>query len=74
MFKNNSNLGNEIFFLSLMILAFAPHDYKLPGLGILWCCLVLAAIIDWERRKNASDASSDGSHPARKLQRRFRAP
>ncbi len=43
------NLGNEILFVSLMILLFAPHHYKLPGLGILCFSLITAAFIDWKK-------------------------
>jgi hypothetical protein len=46
--KNKFNYGNEVLFVSLMILEFAPHDYKLPGLGILCFSLITAAVIDWE--------------------------
>ncbi len=46
--KNKFNYGNEVLFVSIMILEFAPHDYKLPGLGILCFSLITAAVIDWE--------------------------
>jgi hypothetical protein len=42
--------GNEIFFVSIMTLLLAPHDYKLPGLGILCFTLITAAVIDWSSR------------------------
>lgn len=45
--KNKFNHGNEILFVSIMVLLFAPNHYKLPGLGILCFCLILAAVIDW---------------------------
>jgi hypothetical protein len=44
--KNKFNHGNEILFVSIMVLEFAPHDYKLPGLGILCFSLIIAAVID----------------------------
>jgi hypothetical protein len=44
--KNKFNHGNEILFAALMVLVFAPHDYRLPGLGILCFFLITAAIID----------------------------
>jgi hypothetical protein len=47
--KTKFNHGNEILFVSLMVLQFAPHDYRLPGLGILCFCLITAAVIDWSR-------------------------
>ncbi len=47
--KNIFNLGNEILFVSLMALWFAPHHYKLPGLGILCFSLITAAVIDWKK-------------------------
>ncbi|HEY9682754.1 MAG TPA: hypothetical protein V6C86_14355 [Oculatellaceae cyanobacterium] len=43
------NRGNEILFVSLMVLLLAPHGYKLPGLGILCFCLITAAVIDWSK-------------------------
>jgi hypothetical protein len=48
-FKNKFNLGNEILFVSIIALVFAPHDYKLPGLGILCFSLITAAFIDWKK-------------------------
>ena len=48
-FKNKFNLGNEILFLSIMVLEFAPNHYKLPGLGILCISLIIAAFIDWKK-------------------------
>ena len=42
--------GNDIFFLSIMVLIFAPQHYKLPGVGILCFFLITAAVID--SRKN----------------------
>ena len=48
--KNEFNHGNEILFISIMALEFAPHHYKLPGLGILCFSLITAAVID--SRKN----------------------
>ena len=47
--KNKFNHGNEILFVSLMALVFAPHHYKLPGLGILCFSLITAAVIDWKK-------------------------
>jgi hypothetical protein len=47
--KSVFNYGNEILFSSLMVLVFAPHDYKLPGLGIVYFFLITAAIIDWNK-------------------------
>jgi hypothetical protein len=47
--KNKFNHGNEIFFVSIMALVFAPHDYKLPALGILWFSLITAAVIDCKK-------------------------
>ncbi|HEY9756902.1 MAG TPA: hypothetical protein V6C97_17175 [Oculatellaceae cyanobacterium] len=44
--QNRSNLGNQIFFGSIMALVFAPHDYKLPALGIFYFVLILAAVVD----------------------------
>lgn len=41
--------GNEIFFMSIMVLLLAPHDYKLPGLGIVCFFLITAAIIDSQK-------------------------
>lgn len=48
-FKNKFNHGNEIFFVSIMALLFAPHQYKLPGLGIFYFLLIAAAVIDWKK-------------------------
>lgn len=39
--------GNEILFVSIITLLFAPHQYKLPGLAILCFFLITAAVIDW---------------------------
>ncbi len=47
--KNKFNHGNEILFVSLMALVFAPPHYKLPGLGILYFFLITAAVIDWKK-------------------------
>ena len=47
--KNKFNHGNEILFLSIMTLVFAPPHYKLPGLGILCFSLIIAAVIDWKK-------------------------
>ena len=47
--KNKFNYGNEILFVSIMTLILAPHDYKLPGLGILYFSLIIAAVIDWKK-------------------------
>ena len=47
--KNKFNHGNEILFVSLMTLVFAPHHYKLPGLGILYVSLITAAVIDCKK-------------------------
>jgi len=47
--KNKFSYGNEVLFVSIMILLFAPPHYKLPGLGILCFCLITAAVIDWEK-------------------------
>lgn len=47
--KNEFNHGNEIFFVSIMALLFAPHNYKLPFLGILYFSLITAAVIDWKK-------------------------
>ena len=47
--KNKFNLGNEIFFVSILALKFAPHHYKLPGLGIFYFSLITAAVIDWKK-------------------------
>jgi hypothetical protein len=47
--KNKFNHGNEILFVSIMVLEFAPNHYKLPGLGILWVSLITAAVIDWKK-------------------------
>lgn len=46
---NKFNLGNEIFFVSILALVCAPHHYKLPGLGILCFSLITAAFIDWKK-------------------------
>ena len=43
--------GNEILFVSLIILVLAPHQFKLPGLGLLCFFLIIAAVIDWEKNK-----------------------
>ena len=48
-FKNKFNHGNEILFASIMILEFAPNQYKLPGLGILCFSLITAAVIDCKK-------------------------
>lgn len=32
-----------------MVLIFLPHDYKLPGLGILCFSLITAAVIDCKK-------------------------
>lgn len=47
--KNKPSHGNEIFFVSIMTLLLAPNEYKLVGVGVLWLCLVTAAVIDWAR-------------------------
>lgn len=47
--KRRFNLGNEIFFVSILALLFAPDHYKLPGLGILYFSLIAAAVIDWNK-------------------------
>jgi len=47
--KNRFTLGNEILFVSILTLLFAPHNYKLPGLAILCVCLITAAVIDWKK-------------------------
>ena len=47
--KNKFNHGNEILFVSIMTLVFAPDHYKLPGLGILCFSLIIAAVIDWKK-------------------------
>lgn len=47
--KNKFNQGNEILFVSLMVLVFAPDHYKLPGLGILCFSLITAAVIDCKK-------------------------
>ena len=43
--------GNEILFVSLMVLLFAPPQYKLPGLLTLCLFLVVAAVIDWKKNR-----------------------
>lgn len=43
-------LGNEILFVSIMVLKFAPPCYKFPGLGIFCVSLITAAIIDWKKK------------------------
>jgi hypothetical protein len=48
--KNKFNHGNEILFVSIIALEFAPHHYKLPGLGILCFSLITAAVIDWKKK------------------------
>lgn len=47
--KNKFNHGNEILFVSIMALIFAPDHYKLPGLGILCFSLIIAAVIDCKK-------------------------
>ncbi|MBX9690424.1 MAG: hypothetical protein K2X27_27160 [Candidatus Obscuribacterales bacterium] len=47
--KNKFDYGNEIFFVSILALVFAPHHYKLPGLAILYFFLTTAAFIDWKK-------------------------
>jgi hypothetical protein len=47
--NNKFDQGNGIFFVSIMALMFAPHQYKLPGLGILCFSLITAAVIDWKK-------------------------
>ncbi len=47
--KNKFNHGNEILFVSLMALVFAPPHYKLPGLGLLYFSLIVAAVVDWKK-------------------------
>ena len=47
--KNKFSYGNEILFVSLMALEFAPHHYKFPALGILCFSLITAAVIDWKK-------------------------
>ena len=47
--KNTFDQGNEILFVSIMALLLAPHEYKLPGLGILCFSLIIAAVIDWKK-------------------------
>jgi hypothetical protein len=47
--KNIFNHGNEILFVTLMALVFAPDQYKLPGLAILCFSLIIAAVIDCKK-------------------------
>lgn len=47
--KSKFNHGNEILFVSIIALEFAPHHCKLPGLGILCFSLPTAAVIDWKK-------------------------
>lgn len=47
--KNKFNHGNDILFISIMVLLLAPPHYKLPGLGILCFSLITAAVIDWKK-------------------------
>jgi len=47
--KNKFNHGNEILFVSILTLAFAPDHFKLPGLGIFCFFLITAAVIDWKK-------------------------
>jgi hypothetical protein len=47
--KNKFNHGNEVLFVSLMALVFAPGHYKLLGLGILCLSLIIAAVIDCKK-------------------------
>lgn len=47
--KNKFIHGNEIFFVSIMALLFAPQHYKLPSLGIFHFMLITAAVIDWKK-------------------------
>ena len=47
--KNKFTQGNDILFVSLMALIFAPEPYKLPGLGILYVALITAAVIDCKK-------------------------
>ncbi len=47
--KAKSNHGNEIFFVSILVLEFAPHHYKLPLLGIFYFFLITAAVIDCKK-------------------------
>lgn len=47
--KHKFNHGNEVFFVSLMALVFAPHHYKLPSLGIFYISLITAAVIDCKK-------------------------
>ncbi len=47
--KSKFSYGNEILFVAIMVLLFAPQQYKLPGLGILCFCLITAAVIDWKK-------------------------
>lgn len=42
--------GNEIFFVLIMALKFAPNPYKFPGILILSFSLITAAIIDWKKK------------------------
>ncbi len=41
--------GNEVLFGAIMVLLFAPPQYKLPGLGVLCFSLITAAVIDWKK-------------------------
>lgn len=47
--KKIFNHGNEIFFVSVMALKFAPPHLKIPGLGILCFSLLTALVIDWNK-------------------------
>jgi hypothetical protein len=48
--KSKFNRGNEILFVSLMVLLLAPNHFKLAGLGILWFSLITAAVIDCNKK------------------------
>ena len=47
--KNLISQGNGIFFVSIMTLQFAPHQYKWPGLAVLYFGLILAVAFDWKK-------------------------
>lgn len=47
--QHKGDLGNGIFFASIMFLVFAPNHLKLPGLVVFCFALILAAVVDWKK-------------------------
>lgn len=77
--KSTFNAGNEILFVAIMALVFAPQQYKLPGLGILCLSLIIAAFVDWKKntkrvRRISRRVASCGCEKARETIAHMQVP